>query len=77
MSEIRKFDWGAVSSAPKHSKPKSEKKAESKTQFYPRFRARLNAIPSNEDLARRINEALDALSRGVYWDRGSIVNIVL
>lgn len=77
MSEIRKFDWGAVTTPGTKAKPQAEKKDEPKSQFYPRFRARLNSIPNAEELARRISDALDALTRGVYWDRGSIVNIVL
>jgi hypothetical protein len=34
-------------------------------------------IPGTEELAHLISRALTALSRGVFWDRGSIVNIVL
>ena len=77
MTEIRKFDWGAVSSGTTKPKTKSEQTHEPKSHFYPRGRARLNLIPSPDELARKINEALNALSKGVYWDRGSIVNIIL
>lgn len=77
MSDIRKFDWSAVPNTAAKPKAKASKQDSSKSQFYPRFRARLNNVPDSEELARRINDALDALARGVYWDRGSIVNIVL
>ncbi len=79
MTEIRKFDWGAVASGSSKTKTraKPETKDEPKSNFYPRYRARLNTIPDSEELARRISDALTALSKGVYWDRGSIVNIVL
>ena len=77
MSEIRKFDWGAVSGGTTKPKAKTESTGEQKSRFYPRARAHLNRIPSPDELSRKINEALNALSKGVYWDRGSIVNIVL
>ncbi len=77
MTEIRKFDWGAVASGAAKNKPKTDKQEEPKSSFYPHRRARLNLIPNAEELAHRIHDALNALSKGVYWDRGSIVNIVL
>jgi hypothetical protein len=48
-----------------------------KSKYYPRRRAMINIIPDTEELARLIDRALNALSQGVYWDRGSIVNILL
>ena len=57
-----------------HSK---EKKVEEKSDYYRRGRAALNYIPTPDQLSRLIERALEALSRGVYWDRGSILNIVL
>ncbi len=50
---------------------------EDKSKYYPSRRARENVIPGSDELARLIDRALNALSQGVYWDRGSIVNIVL
>lgn len=41
----------------------------------PRPRAVLDFIPSPDSLATLIRSALASLSRGVYWDRGSILNI--
>ncbi len=46
-------------------------------KFYPASRARLNFIPSQEALQELIDKALTALSRGIFWDRGSIINILL
>ncbi len=40
-------------------------------------RARLNHIPNAEDLAQLIGNALSALSRGVRWARGSILNLLV
>ena len=54
-----------------------ENKSEEKSNFYRRGRAALNFIPSPEQLQLMISRALEALARGVYWDRGSILNIVL
>lgn len=40
-------------------------------------RAPLNHIPDNESLATRIANALTALSRGIRWARGSILNLLV
>lgn len=34
-------------------------------------------LPSDEYIRHKLEEALSALSRGVYWDRGSILNVLL
>ena len=39
-------------------------------------RARLNFIPDDMMLKSLVDQALSALSRGVRWARGSIVNII-
>lgn len=63
---------------PARTAKKSEKdEALEKSKHYPKSRARLNIVPDSEALARLIDRALTALSKGVYWDRGSIINIVL
>ncbi len=41
------------------------------------IRARLNEIPDGTTLSSRINNALAALSRGIRWARGSIVNLLV
>lgn len=45
--------------------------------YRPPHRAQHNYIPSADVLKNMIDRALEALSKGVYWDRGSIIDIVL
>lgn len=45
--------------------------------YAPPHRAQYNYIPSPDVLKNMIDRALEALSKGIYWDRGSIINIVL
>lgn len=40
-------------------------------------RAHVNLIPSPESLATLIRSAVSALKRGVFWDRGSILNLLV
>ena len=40
-------------------------------------RAALNNIPAPETLATIIRSAISALKSGVFWDRGTILNIVV
>lgn len=40
-------------------------------------RAQLNEIPDTDTLMGRISNALTALSRGVRWARGSILNLLV
>ena len=58
------------------AKPVKEDPTE-RRKHYTKRRARLNIIPDSEELSRLIDRALTALSKGIYWDRGSIINIVL
>ena len=39
------------------------------------LRAVANYFPTDSELGEMINHALTALKRGIYWDRGSIVNL--
>ena len=41
------------------------------------IRARLNFIPDDDSLLALIDKALNALSLGRYWDRGSIINLLV
>lgn len=68
---------GAFTAKPQSRKATTHNQDEPKSSFYPRRRARENVIPSPDELAHLINNALKALTRGVYWDRGSILNIKL
>ncbi|MCE2927940.1 MAG: hypothetical protein LW823_09935 [Rickettsiales bacterium] len=40
-------------------------------------RAALNIIPAEESLATLIRSALAALRQGTYWDRGTILNVLV
>lgn len=42
----------------------------------PKSRAPLDFIPSPESLATLINSAVASLRKGIYWDRGSILNVL-
>lgn len=41
------------------------------------IRPRVNVIPSPEKLQEMIGNALQALKKGIFWDRGSILNLVI
>lgn len=43
----------------------------------PKEKAHLNYIPAPESLRTVVASALDALRRGVTWDRGSILNLLV
>ncbi len=40
-------------------------------------RAELNFIPSAESITTFIQNAIAALKSGVYWDRGTILNLLV
>lgn len=40
-------------------------------------RARLNFMPDDSALANLVGQALSALSKGIRWARGSIINLVV
>ena len=40
-------------------------------------RARLNYLPEDSELSGMIDRALGAMSRGIHWVRGSIVNLLV
>jgi hypothetical protein len=40
-------------------------------------RAEMNFIPSPESLGTLIRGAVEALRSGTYWDRGSILNLLV
>ena len=56
---------------------RSETPAKELKDYAPPHRAQYNYIPSPDVLKSMIDRALEALSKGVYWDRGSIINLVL
>lgn len=40
-------------------------------------RSEVNYIPAPETLATLVNSAVAALRRGVFWDRGTIINLLV
>lgn len=46
-------------------------------ELYPPPRPAWNFVPTQEAIDTLVERALAALSKGIYWDRGSIINIVL
>ena len=42
-----------------------------------KVRAKLNFLPDESTLKSMIDQALTALSRGVRWARGSIINLIV
>ena len=46
-------------------------------EYAPPPKQRNNIIPSQEVIESLLTRALAALAKGIYWDRGSIINIVL
>lgn len=47
------------------------------TVYTPPRRSDVNYIPGPEVLETLINSALAALRKGVFWDRGTIVNLIV
>ena len=48
-----------------------------RSYFYPPPKPNENFVPAESVIKELVSRALAAISRGIYWDRGSIVNIVL
>ena len=55
----------------------SDTPAYERHELYPPPRPIRNFIPSPEDIEALVKRAIAALAKGIYWDRGSIINIVL
>lgn len=59
------------------TRKRTETREKELRDYAPPHRAQYNYIPSPDVLKNMIDRALEALSKGVYWDRGSIINLVL
>jgi hypothetical protein len=59
------------------ARKRAGKQEEDFSKYAPPHRAQYNYIPSPDVLKNMIDRALEALAKGVYWDRGSIINLVL
>lgn len=72
---------GFASSRPAKRKVTQDKPTTTTTyerhELYPPPRPVRNFIPAQEVIDSLVTRAVAALSKGIYWDRGSIINIVL
>ncbi|HEU5046318.1 MAG TPA: hypothetical protein VFT64_00590 [Rickettsiales bacterium] len=73
---------GFASSRPTKRKVTTQDKPNTTTSFerhelLPPPRPVRNFIPAQEVIDSLVTRAIAALSKGIYWDRGSIINIVL
>ncbi len=67
----------AQGGAGKAGSRRQEQPEQQEKLYTPPNRATLNFIPAPESLRTLISSALEAVRRGVYWDRGTIVNLVV
>lgn len=84
MAEFISTGLGGLSVRPTIRKPvtgKSPDKQDERTfdreELLPPPRPLRNVIPTPEAMRELIDRAIAALARGMYWDRGSIINIVI
>lgn len=56
---------------------KAQHSASQDTPYVAPRRMEVNFIPAPESLATLISSAVAALRRGIYWDRGTILNLVV
>jgi hypothetical protein len=84
MAEFISTGLGGLTVKPSIRKPVTGKSADKeenrqfdRDELLPPPRPQRNIVPPPEVMQQLIERALAALARGFYWDRGSIVNIVL
>lgn len=53
-----------------------KREAPSQDEFITPSRAHLNIIPEPESLATLVRSAVASMRRGMFWDRGTILNIL-
>lgn len=71
---------GTVISRPNIKRAPKDEKREFRVDigdFSPPPRPHVNYIPPDDMIQDLIKRALNAISRGFYWDRGSIINLIL
>ena len=81
MSSIKNNIPNAGALVPAAQRALDAKKAKQvepvRERFYPPKGRGFQVVPHLEALENMINRALEALQNGVYWERGSIINIVI
>lgn len=75
MPEIRQTILPPENFTVRRGRARRTEKTETQSRRSPR--AKMGLIPSPELLSLLIDDAIEALARGITWDRGAIVNIVL
>jgi hypothetical protein len=77
MNDIKPFipRHTGVQPSQRSSERDMVKKARSFSEFLPPEERGFQSIPNADVLHSMIGRALDALKHGVFWDRGSILNI--
>lgn len=63
--------------APGAVRPAAPALPENRDAYLPPRRPNANFIPSGEQIADLVARGRAALSRGIFWDRGSIINVLL
>lgn len=76
MSQLKNIS-GNVISLPTRGGNRVPADTEKRTPPRRSPRAPVNIIPDSELLEKLILQALTALKRGFYWDRGAIINLLL
>ena len=59
-------------------RPEQRPQQRGQEQVYtPPRRSEVNYIPGPESLSTLVSSAVEAMRRGVFWDRGTILNILV
>ena len=53
------------------------RQSENSGDFIAPARAHVNTVPEPETLSTLIRSAVSALRQGIYWDRGTILNLMV
>lgn len=80
MAEFIPTGIGGFAARPTKTKITNDKpnaNAYERHELYPPPRPRRDFIPAQEIIDNLVSRAVAALAKGIYWDRGSIINIVL
>jgi hypothetical protein len=79
MAEFIPTGIGGLRAKPsmRKSMDKSNAKAYERHELNPPPRPPRNFIPTQESIDALVSRAIAALAKGIYWDRGSIINLVL
>jgi len=77
MSDFIPTGLGTILTPPDTRVRRPVDRRSQREELRPPPRPLTNFIPTTEAIQMLIERALTALSEGIYWDRGSIINLVL